>query len=236
MKIEKTDINYLVKNKFTWTFLNFSLNLLGLWMSKLLDKAGFNYLESISNEFVKPILIQSAIFAVVTLVAYIFLRNKKLTLYIFTLVQLLAFHAIFFLNLSSEHMLHFETRIDDNGLKYLSNMGQYFIDILYLYVPAEGIFKGNVFIPRNTGLFYFQWIFLVLLYFAGVTWLTAKTVRFFFGPAKTLPAKTEQVTTEALPVAETETPEENGEEILPDNDSETSVDTDDEPTKTTEEL
>ena len=236
MKIEKTDINYLVKNIFTWTFLNFSLNLVGLWMSKLLDKAGFNYLESISNEFIKPILIQSAIFAVVTLVAYIFLRNKKLTLYIFTLVQLLAFHTIFFLNLSSEHMLHFETRIDDNGLKYLSNMGQYFIDVLYLYVPMEGIFKGNVFIPRNTGLFYFQWIFLVLLYFAGVTWLTAKTVRFFFGPAKTLPAKTEQVTTEALPVAETETPEENEEEILPDNDSETSVATDDEPTKTTEEL
>ena len=143
MKIEKTDINYLVKNIFTWTFLNFSLNLLGLWMSKLLDKAGFNYLESISNEFVKPILIQSAIFAVVTLVAYIFLRNKKLTLYIFTLVQLLAFHTIFFLNLSSEHMLHFETRIDDNGLKYLSNMGQYFIDVLYLYVPMEGIFKGR---------------------------------------------------------------------------------------------
>jgi GTP-binding protein len=54
--------------------------------------------------------------------------------------------------------------------------------------------------------------------------------------ADLLPAKTEQVTTDPLPVAETETPEENEEEILPDNDSETSVATDDEPTKTTEEL
>lgn len=235
MKIEKTDINYLVKNIFTWTFLNFSLNLLGLWMSKLLDKAGFNYLESISNEFVKPILIQSTIFAVVTLVAYIFLRNKKLTLYIFTLVQLLAFHAIFFLNLSSEHMLHFETRIDDNGLKYLSNMGQYFIDILYLYVPAEGIFKGNVFIPRNTGLFYFQWIFLVLLYFAGVTWLTTKTVSFFFGSSKTIVATAEQTTTEPETVTETEAAEVKTEEETQPN-SEAIADNDDAPTKTTEEL
>ena len=85
-------------------------------------------------------------------------------------------------------------------------------------------------------LAFLQIFFLVLLYFAGVTWLTAKTVHFFFGSSKTIVATAEQTTTEPLPVAKTETPEENEEEILPDNDSETSVAMDDEPTKTTEEL
>lgn len=180
MKITKTDINYLIKNIFTWIFLNFSFNLIGLWFSKLLDRAGFNYLQSISNEFVKPILIQSGVFVIIFIIAYAFLKNRKITIYIFTLFQLLVFHIIFLINLNSTHMIHFETTLDDWGLQYLSNMGQYFVDILYIYLPLEGIFKNGSFIPRNTGVFYLEWIFLVLIYFGAISWLTKKSVQFFF--------------------------------------------------------
>lgn len=180
MKIAKTDINYLIKNIFTWIFLNFSFNLIGLWFSKLLDRAGFNYLQSVTNEFVKPILIQSGVFIIVLIIAYAILKNRKITIYIFTLFQLLVFHIIFILNLNSTHMIHFETTLDDWGLKYLSNMGQYLVDILYIYLPLEGIFKNGSFIPLNTGIFYLEWIFLVLIYFGAISWLTKKTVQFFF--------------------------------------------------------
>jgi len=84
------------------------------------------------------------------------------------------------INLSTNHMIHFETTLDDWGLEYLSNMGQYFVDILYIYLPLEGIFQNGSFIPRNTGVFYLEWIFLVLAYFGGITWLSTKAVQFFF--------------------------------------------------------
>lgn len=180
MRIKKTDINCLIQNIAAWVFLNFTFNLLGLWFSKLLDKAGFNYLQSISNEFVKPLIIQSGIFIVIYIIAYAFLKNRKITVYIFTLFQFLIFHVIFIINLNSSHMLHFETSLDDWGLEYLSNMGQYFVDILYIYLPLEGIFQNGSFIPRNTGVFYLEWIFLVLIYFGAITWLSTKAVQFFF--------------------------------------------------------
>ena len=76
-------------------------------------------------------------------------------------------------------MIHFETSLDNIGLKYLSNMGQYLVDILNIFVPLEGIFNNNLFIPKNTGLFYIQWIFLVLIYFAFISYLTPKVLNFF---------------------------------------------------------
>ncbi len=179
MKITKIDINYLIKNIITWTFLNFTLNLIGLWLSKLIDKEGFNYIANIAYEFVEPLLIQSLVFAIITTIAYVFLKEKRITIFVFTLFQVLVFHLIFFINLKSTKMIHFETLLNDPGLKYLSNMGQYLVDILYIYVPLEGIFNNNVFIPKNTGLFYFQWIFLVLLYFALISYLTPKVINFF---------------------------------------------------------
>lgn len=185
MNITKNDINYLGKNVITWTFLNFTFNLIGLWITKLVDKEGFNYLANISNEFVEPLLVQTLVFTIVTTIAYVFLNNRKITLYIFTFFQVLVFHFIFFVNLKSTHMIHFETTLDDSGLKYLSNMGQYLVDILYVYVPLEGLFNNNVFIPKNTGLFYLQWIFLVLFYFAFISYLTPKVLNFFTTKAET---------------------------------------------------
>lgn len=179
MNVSKNDINYLIKNILIWSFLNFTFNLIGLWISKTIDNEGFNYLVNITNEFVLPLIIQSSVFSIITMVAYAFLKNSKLTLYVFTLFQALVFHIIFFINLKSTKMIHFETLLDDKGLKYLSNMGQYLVDILYIYVPLDGIFKDNVFIPKNTGLFYLQWIFLVLLYFAFISYLTPKVLNFF---------------------------------------------------------
>ncbi len=188
MKISKTDIGFLLKNILIWTLLNFSFNLLGLWISKLIYAARFNAIESFTNEFVKPILIQSTVFAICFSSAYIILQNRKITIYIFTLFQFVVFHLIFFLNLKSSHIIHFETTLDNWGLQYLSNNGQYLVDILNIYLPVEGIFKNGVFIPRNTGLFYLQWIFLVLVYFGGLTWLTTIIHKFFFN--KTISDKT----------------------------------------------
>lgn len=179
MNIIKNDINYLSKTILVWTFLNFTFNLIGLWISKLIDTGGFNYLVSISNEFVQPLVIQSLVFAVVTGIAYVFLRKSKITIYVFTFFQILIFHMIFLFNLSSAKMIHFETLLTDWGLKYLSNMGQYFVDILYVFVPLEGIFKDNLFIPKNTGFFYLHWIFLVLVYFVLISYLTPKVLNFF---------------------------------------------------------
>ena len=163
----------------TWTFLNFSFNLLSLWIRKLIDVESFNFIENISNEFIRPLLIQTLVFAIIFSIAYVFLNTRKITIYVFVFFQVLVFHLIFFFNLKTTNMIHFETLLDDSGLKYLSNMGQYLVDILFIYLPLEGIFKNNVFIPKNTDLFYLQWIFLVLLYFAFLSYLTPKVINFF---------------------------------------------------------
>lgn len=180
MKISKTDIGFLLKNILIWTLLNFAFNLLGLWISKLIYAAGFNSLESVSNEFVKPILLQSLLFAVCFATAYILLKNKKLSYYIFTLIQFVLFHLIFFFNIKLNNGLHFETTIGNWGLKYLSYQGQYLVDILYLYFPIDGNFENGMFIPLNTGLFYIHWVLLVLLYFAVLTWISKVASKFFF--------------------------------------------------------
>jgi hypothetical protein len=201
MTITKNDINYLIKIILTWTFLNFSLNLLSLWIRKLIDEESFNFIENVSNEFLRPLLIQALIFAIIFSIAYVFLNTRKITIYVFVFFQAFVFHLIFFFNLKTTNMIHFETLLDDSGLKYLSNMGQYLVDILFIYLPLEGIFKNNVFIPKNTGLFYLQWIFLVLLYFAFLSYLTPKVIDFF--NYKQLPTPIQKATpTEVIEIVE----------------------------------
>lgn len=187
MKVSKSQIKHILQIIFSWVFLNFALNLLGLWFSKILDKEGFIYLDSISNEFVKPILIQSSIFAVIFSLSYLFLKNKKLSYYVFTLFQTIVFHVILFLNLKFKHGFYFKTTMSDWGLQYLGYNWQYMVDIVNIYLPINGKFDSNLFMPANPFVFYLQWIFLVLAYFGGLTWVSIKFAKFFFGESEPQP-------------------------------------------------
>ena len=180
MKITKKEMQYLGKTLLTWTFVDLTVNLLGLWFTKLLNKAENVYPENIFYEFVKPILIQSALFGICITIAFMFLKNKKLAHYTFVVFQFVVFHIIFFLNLRIHQGIHFESTFNNPGIIYLSYSGQYLIDILYLYFPINGNFKYGMFMPDNIGTFYLHWILLNILYYFGITWVTIKTVKLLF--------------------------------------------------------
>lgn len=184
MEITKKDTFSILKIIISWTFLNFSLNLTGLWISKLLSKEEFIYLDSVFNEFSKPIIIQSVIFGVVFCLAYIFIKKKRLSYYVFTFLQAIVFHVILFLNLKFKHGFYFKTTMDNWGLQYLSYNWQYMTDIVNIYLPVNGKFDSEIFMPANPFIFYLQWIFLTLAYFGGLTWLSIKFANFFFGKSE----------------------------------------------------
>ena len=180
MKILKTEINYLIQTILTWTFLNLSLNMIGLFITKLLNEAEFTYFESITNEFIKPLVIQSLFFGICLTTAIVLVKKRKFVPYIFVAFQFLVFHIIFILNLKIHHGLHFESTFSNPGLSYLSYSGQYLIDILYIYFPINGNFENGLFKPDNLGTFYIHWILLNLAYYVALTWVSLKTATFFF--------------------------------------------------------
>jgi len=180
MKILKTEINYLIQTILTWTFLNLSLNMIGLFITKLLNEAEFTYFESITNEFIKPLVIQSLFFGICLTTAIVLVKKRKFVPYIFVAFQFLVFHIIFILNLKIHHGLHFESTFSNPGLSYLSYSGQYLIDILYIYFPINGNFENGLFKPDNLGAFYIHWILLNLAYYVALTWVSLKTAIFFF--------------------------------------------------------
>src|ERR1035437_3452996 len=59
MKVSKTEIKYLGQLIFTWAFVNLALNLIGLFTTKMLNESLFSYFDSITTEFVVPLIIQS---------------------------------------------------------------------------------------------------------------------------------------------------------------------------------
>lgn len=180
MKLSKTETKNLVEIILVWTFLNLTFNMFGLMISKLLNPAEFTYLENIANEFVKPLLIQSLLFGICLTVAFIYLKNKKFSFYLFVLVQFVVFHIIFLLSLKIHHGLHFVSTFNNLGLQYLGLNGQYLIDVLYLYFPINGTYENNMFMPANILTFYLHWILLNLVYYAALTWISIKTVKYFF--------------------------------------------------------
>ncbi|MFZ4726601.1 MAG: hypothetical protein ACOYMD_14290 [Paludibacter sp.] len=180
MKLIKSEINYLIQVFATFTFINITANMFGLWFSKLLNEAEFTYLDSIANEFVKPLAIQSALFGACFTLAYIFLKNRKLSNYSFVVFQFVIFHIIFILNLKIHHGIHFQSTFNNLGLQYLSNNGQYLIDVLYLYFPINGNFENGLFMPDNLGTFYIHWILLNLIYYFGLIWVSIKATKLLF--------------------------------------------------------
>ena len=180
MKVSKTEIKYLGQLIFTWAFVNLALNLIGLFTTKMLNESLFSYFDSITTEFVVPLIIQSLLFGICVTAATIWLKDRKFKQYTFAAFQVVIFHLIFLLNLKIHHGLHFQTTFHNIGLRYLSNTGQYLVDILYLYFPINGNFDNGLFQPDNLGTFYIHWILLNLVYYFAATWLSIKVASYFF--------------------------------------------------------
>lgn len=180
MKILKSEIKYLITTILTWAFINFIANILGMWLTKLLNKTAFSYPENVLNEFIAPILIQSLLFGICTSVAYIFLKKKNLAFYIYVVFQFVAFHIIFAINSGFHNGIFFQSTFDDPGIIYLSYCGSYLIDILYLYFPINGFFENGVFMPTNVGTFYVHWFLLPLIYFLVITWISVSILKLVF--------------------------------------------------------
>lgn len=178
MKVSKPDIKYVSQLIITWTFLNLSFNMIGLFITKLLNKAEFSYIDNIKVEFVIPLVIQSLLFGVCLTAAFMWIKNRKYVDYAFVAFQFIMFHFIFFLNLKIHHGLHFESTYTNIGLRYLSNCGQYLVDILYLYFPINGIFENGLFKPDHLGNFYIHWILLNIVYYFALTWMSIKVTKY----------------------------------------------------------
>ena len=192
MKVSKPDIKYIGQLIFTWTFLNLALNMIGLFITKVLNKAEYSPLDSVTNEFVVPVIIQTLLFGICLTAAVIWLKKKKYVPYVFAFFQVIIFHLIFILNLKIHHGLHFESTFNNIGLKYLSNAGQYLIDILYLYFPINGNFDNGLFQPDNLGTFYIHWILLNIVYYFAITWISIRIMKYILEfKAKALPKQKE---------------------------------------------
>ena len=178
LDISKPDFKYIGQLVVTWTFLNVTFNLFGLWINKLISKSNFEYLADLFMEFVKPLLVQSFIFTVCLIVGSALIRNKKWAKYSFFIFQFIVFNLIFLLNLKFKNGIQFETTWDNWGLLYYSFNGQYLIDLIYLFSPLKGNFDGNIFIPANTFVFYLNWVILTNVYFLLVTLVTFPVLNF----------------------------------------------------------
>jgi len=159
--------------------LNFSLNLFGLWFSKLILKENFIFLESIKNEFVIPIILQSLIFGLCYGIAYILLKNNKLKWLAFGAYQLIALNIAFLSGLKFSGGIHFESTISHLGLRYLGFNGQYLVDFIFTNKPLNGDFENGIFKPESTALFYLIWVFAVNVYFVIISWLNEQLALFF---------------------------------------------------------
>ncbi len=191
INITKSEISYLVNGILTFTFINYAANLFGLWISKMLNEAIYEYPENILHEFILPILVQSIMFGICFAVAYYFLKKKNLAQYAFGAFQFIVFHIIFLFNLKISHGLHFVSTFGNFGIKYLTYCGQYLVDILYLYFPLNGNFQAGVFAPDKLGTFYIHWILLTIVYYVAIGWLAVICSKHFFG-------KTSQPTKEKI--------------------------------------
>lgn len=193
MQINKSTIYHIGNRLFFWTLINFSLNLFGLWFSKIILKENFIFPESIQNEFVIPILIQSLLFGLCFGVAYIFLKYKKISWLAFGIFQFIALHIAFFSGLKFSGGIHFETSISHAGLRYLGYHGQYLIDFIFTNKPLNGIFENGIFKPESTMLFYVMWVLSINLYFVGISWLNEQIASFFSSKKSEVESKDEAI-------------------------------------------
>jgi hypothetical protein len=171
MKINK-DIKYVGGTIVIWGTVNLFLNLFGLWtVEQLADTA---YPTDIFWHL-KYILFQLIVFSVLLTVCYLLTKRKRLSMYSFGLFQVFIFHFIFFTNLTRENgKLQFWAETSSWDYTYLEANGQDLVDIVNVLYPMQGLFDEGMFIPDSLFRFYSVWIFLTLVYFFIITWVTEK--------------------------------------------------------------
>lgn len=161
----------VVKIVLIWSILNLLLNLIGLVIIQLLREDGYQSLTDLLW-YLKNIGFQILIFSLTLFVTYFFIKSLKLYLYFFPLLQLLIFHAIFFIGLEQdETRFYFIASWDSIGMSCLFSNQQGLIDILSIFYPMEGTFDDAVLVP-DLPRFYVVWILLPSIYFFLLTWLT----------------------------------------------------------------
>lgn len=178
MLFNKSTLHQVLNRVAFFTLLNFTSNLVGLWFNKLITKENFLYPESIANEFVMPLIIQSIIFGLCIGAAYILLKNNKWSWLAFAAFQFLVLHIALFMGIHFKGGMHFETTINNPGLRYLSYNGQYLVDVLFTNKPLTGNFENGIFAPKSSLLFYFQWVVSIIIYYVVLSWLTVILSKF----------------------------------------------------------
>jgi len=180
MKFDKTLLLNSGKVIITWLLLNALFNLLGLWITKLISETTYAYLQSVGNEFIKPILIQTILFGIIYILSESYTKTAKWSVYMFGASQFILFNLIFFTHLSFKGGMHFVSSESNWGLVYLSLNGQYLIDTLYSIFPVKWLFEGNRLIVTNTFIFYIQWILLPVVYYICLSVLSKLCSAFIF--------------------------------------------------------
>lgn len=162
-----------IKTILLWSILNLFLNLVGLVIILLLNEDGYNPFTNLLW-YLKNIGFQTLIFSIVLFVTYFFIKNQKLHLYSFPLLQLLIFHLIFLIGFEKDdNRFYFISSWDSWEMSYLFSNQQNLIEIISVFNAMEGSFDDTMFVP-DLDRFYFVWILLTSIYFFIVTWLTDK--------------------------------------------------------------
>jgi len=168
---QRLSIRFICWIVLIWTSINILLNFAGLiiknWLS---DEYEFHFDLFWHGKY---LAYQTLTFSLVFMLVYFISRRRKLAIYSFVVLQLIAFHIIFFTNLeTNENITRFTTSWPSFELTYLESNGQEIVDIISIYDPMTGTFDDGIFSPEKTFRFYLAWILLPLLYFLTLCWLT----------------------------------------------------------------
>lgn len=168
---ERLNIRFIYSTILIWGSINLFLNLAGLiiknWLS---DDFEFRFDPYWHGKY---IAYQTLTFSFVFISVYFISKQRKIATYSFVVIQLIAFHIIFFNNLVTyENVTRFTTSWPSFELTYLESNGQEIVDIISVYDPMTGTFDDGIFSPEKTFRFYLTWILLPLLYFLAICRLT----------------------------------------------------------------
>ena len=163
----------------TWAIINLLLNIIGLATasvaSEFREAIDFLGLDSFLW-IIKVVCVQTIAFTVVLTVASTSLKQKRLALFSFSILQFVILHAILFWNLFHEDDYYFLLSKSSWTFWYLESSQQALIDLISIIGPLEGDFGESMFMPASIFRFYLGWILFTGVYYVMLTWLTEKAL------------------------------------------------------------
>ncbi len=157
-----------------WALIDLALNLLGLGLSRLLTPED-QYFPADVPFHLSQAGIQVLAFSGSFVLCYFLTKRWRFSIYFFTVIQIIIFHVIFFKNLTIEAgELQFVADFPSWELTYLQITAQDLVDVVSVFSPMTGIFDDGFFIPNSLFRFYSVEIFLTLLYYFLLSWVTIK--------------------------------------------------------------